>query len=193
MLHLLPQHEPEARPRLMPRRCRGWRASATRCGWSTAVRRRARRRPRRDEVAAAWPEAGEARHRCFDRRSARLVGAAAAGSRPCSASGRRAASRTAPRARRWSPRSAASFATSPGSSSPRPDQRLRGRRVGAPFAPAAVVKLASSLPSRCAAKIRLLAVTPEPQLATNGRAGSIPASANSRRNSSSGLKVPSSR
>src|SRR3954449_6286080 len=32
-----------------------------------------------DEVAAAWPLAGEARQRCFDRRSARLVGTAAAG------------------------------------------------------------------------------------------------------------------
>ena len=32
-----------------------------------------------DEVAAAWPQAGEARQRCFDRRSARLVGTAAAG------------------------------------------------------------------------------------------------------------------
>ena len=29
--------------------------------------------------AAAWPQAGEARHRCFDRRSARLVGMAATG------------------------------------------------------------------------------------------------------------------
>jgi len=32
-----------------------------------------------ERVAAAWPEAGEARHRCFDRRSARLVGMAATG------------------------------------------------------------------------------------------------------------------
>ena len=32
-----------------------------------------------DEVADAWGNAGEARQRCFDRRSARLVGTAAAG------------------------------------------------------------------------------------------------------------------
>ena len=32
-----------------------------------------------EELAAAWPNAGEARHRCFDRRSARLVGMAASG------------------------------------------------------------------------------------------------------------------
>ena len=32
-----------------------------------------------ERVATAWPEAGEARHRCFDRRSARLVGMAATG------------------------------------------------------------------------------------------------------------------
>lgn len=32
-----------------------------------------------EAIAAAWPEAGEARRRCFDARSARLVGATAAG------------------------------------------------------------------------------------------------------------------
>ena len=32
-----------------------------------------------EQVAAAWPTAGEARHRSFDRRSARLVGMAATG------------------------------------------------------------------------------------------------------------------
>lgn len=31
------------------------------------------------DIAAAWPNASEAKQRCFDRRSARLVGAAAAG------------------------------------------------------------------------------------------------------------------
>lgn len=31
------------------------------------------------EIASAWPDAGEARQRCFDRRSARLVGTAATG------------------------------------------------------------------------------------------------------------------
>ena len=78
MLHLLPQHEPEAQP-----------------AYAEAVSRLASVRhalrlvdggfgdgPEDDldaEVAAAWPEAGEARHRCFDRRSARLVGMAATG------------------------------------------------------------------------------------------------------------------
>jgi hypothetical protein len=31
------------------------------------------------EIASAWPDAGEGRQRCFERRSARLVGAAATG------------------------------------------------------------------------------------------------------------------
>ena len=78
MLHLLPQHEPEAQP-----------------DYSEAVSRLASVRhalrlvdggfsegPQDnldEQVAAAWPEAGEARHRCFDRRSARLVGMAATG------------------------------------------------------------------------------------------------------------------
>ena len=79
MLNLVPQHEPEARP-----------------DYSEAVARLASVRhalrlvdgfaggPADDldadeEVAACWPDAGEARRRCFDRRSARLVGTAAAG------------------------------------------------------------------------------------------------------------------
>jgi hypothetical protein len=79
MLHLLPQHEPEARP-----------------DYAEAVSRLASVRhalrlvdgfaggPADDldideQVAAAWRKAGEARHRCFDRRSARLVGMAATG------------------------------------------------------------------------------------------------------------------
>jgi len=35
--------------------------------------------PQDDEIAAAWDEAGEARQRLFERRSARLIGAATAG------------------------------------------------------------------------------------------------------------------
>jgi len=79
MLHLLPQHEPEAQP-----------------AYAEAVSRLASVRhalrlvdgfaggPADDldidgRIAAAWPQAGEARHRCFDRRSARLVGMAACG------------------------------------------------------------------------------------------------------------------
>jgi len=79
MLHLLPQHEPEAQP-----------------DYAEAVSRLSSVRhalrlvdgfgggPADDldideQVAAAWPEAGQARHRCFDRRSARLVGMAASG------------------------------------------------------------------------------------------------------------------
>lgn len=80
MLHLLPQHEPEAQP-----------------DYAEAVSRLASVRhalrlvgggfadgPGDDldideQVAAAWPEACEARRRCFDRRSARLVGMAATG------------------------------------------------------------------------------------------------------------------
>ena len=76
---MLPQHEPEAQP-----------------DYAEAVSRLASVRhalrlvdgfaggPADDldadeELAAAWPNAGEARHRCFDRRSARLVGMAASG------------------------------------------------------------------------------------------------------------------
>jgi len=79
MLHLLPQHEPEAQP-----------------DYSEAVSRLASVRhalrlvdgfgggPADDldadeELAAAWPQAGEARRRWFERRSARLVGTAASG------------------------------------------------------------------------------------------------------------------
>ena len=79
MLHLLPQHEPEAQP-----------------DYAEAVSRLASVRhalrlvdgfaggPADDldadeELAAVWSQAGEARHRWFDRRSARLVGTAATG------------------------------------------------------------------------------------------------------------------
>ena len=78
MLNLVPQHEPEVGP-----------------AYTEAVSRLASVRhalrlvdgglfdgPQDDlddQVAAAWPQAGEARHRCFDRRSARLVGLAAIG------------------------------------------------------------------------------------------------------------------
>ena len=78
MLNLIPQHEPEARP-----------------DYAEAVSRLASVRhalrlvdtgfsegPQDDldeRVAADWPQAGQARRRCFDRRSARLVGMAATG------------------------------------------------------------------------------------------------------------------
>ena len=78
MLHLLPQHEPEVQP-----------AYAEAVSRLASVRHALRlvdggfsAGPQDDldeRVAAAWPEAGEARHRCFDRRSARLVGMAATG------------------------------------------------------------------------------------------------------------------
>jgi hypothetical protein len=78
MLHLLPQNEPE-----------------TPAAYAEAVSRLASVRhalrlvdggfgngPEGDldgDIATAWPEASEAKQRCFDRRSARLVGTAAAG------------------------------------------------------------------------------------------------------------------
>ena len=78
MLNLVPQHEPEVGP-----------------AYAEAVSRLASVRhalrlvdggfsdgPGDDldeQVAAAWPQAGEGRHRCFERRSARLVGMAANG------------------------------------------------------------------------------------------------------------------
>jgi hypothetical protein len=79
MLHLLPQNEPDARPE----------------AYAEAVSRLASVRhalrlvdggfgdgPADDldeRIAAAWPEADEAKQRCFDRRSGRLVGTTAAG------------------------------------------------------------------------------------------------------------------
>ena len=78
MLNLVPQHEPEVGP-----------AYAEAVSRLASVRNALRlvdggfgEGPQDDldeRVAAAWPEAGEARHRCFDRRSARLVGMAATG------------------------------------------------------------------------------------------------------------------
>ena len=78
MLNLVPQHEPEAQP-----------AYAEAVSRLASVRHALRlvdgglsdgpQDDLDDRVAAAWPEAGEARHRCFDRRSARLVGMAATG------------------------------------------------------------------------------------------------------------------
>jgi hypothetical protein len=78
MLNLVPQHEPEVGP-----------AYAEAVSRLASVRHALRlvdggfsEGPQDDldeKVAAAWPEAGEARHRCFDRRSARLVGMAATG------------------------------------------------------------------------------------------------------------------
>jgi|SRR5690349_16787534 len=78
MLHLLPQHEPE-----------------TPTAYAEAVSRLASVRHALrlvdggfsngpegdldDDIAAAWPDASEAKQRCFDRRSSRLVGTAAAG------------------------------------------------------------------------------------------------------------------
>ena len=79
MLNLVPQHEPELQP-----------------AYAEAVSRLASVRhalrlvdsfgsgpaddlDMDDQLAAAWLEAGEARHRCFERRSARLVGMAASG------------------------------------------------------------------------------------------------------------------
>jgi len=79
MLHLIPQHEPEARPEV----------------YAEAVSRLASVRHALrlvdggfsegpggdldDQVACAWPQAGDARQRSFERRSARLVSATAAG------------------------------------------------------------------------------------------------------------------
>ena len=78
MLNLVPQHEPEVGP-----------AYAEAVSRLASVRHALRlvdggfsegpQDDLDDKVAAAWPEAGEARHRCFDRRSARLVGMAATG------------------------------------------------------------------------------------------------------------------
>jgi hypothetical protein len=77
MLHLIPQHEPEARPE----------------AYAEAVSRLASIRhalrlvdggfsagPDDDQaIAGAWDQAGQARQRWFDKRSERLVGATAAG------------------------------------------------------------------------------------------------------------------
>ena len=99
MLHLIPQHEPGSAARV----------------YAEAVSRLASVRhalrlvdggfgagPEDDlderAVAAAWPTAGEARQRWFDRRSARLVGTTAAGIEALLGQRQKAANRTAPRA-----------------------------------------------------------------------------------------------
>jgi hypothetical protein len=79
MLHLIPQHEPEARPE----------AYAEAVSRLASVRHALRlidggfrdgpADDLDDRVASAWDDAGEAKRRWFDRRSGRLVGAAAAG------------------------------------------------------------------------------------------------------------------
>ena len=79
MLHLIPQHEPEARPE----------AYAEAVSRLASVRHALRLveggfssgpgEDKDDRLASAWKDAGEAKQRCFDRRSARLVGATAAG------------------------------------------------------------------------------------------------------------------
>jgi hypothetical protein len=79
MLSLLPQYESDSRP----------------AAYAEAVSRLASVRhalrlvdgglaagpegDRDEEIASAWPEAGEGRQRCFERRSARLVGTTATG------------------------------------------------------------------------------------------------------------------
>src|SRR4249919_3704420 len=78
MLNLVPQHEPEVGP-----------AYAEAVSRLASVRHALRlvdggfsdgpQDNLDEQVAAAWPTASEARHRCFDRRSARLVGLAATG------------------------------------------------------------------------------------------------------------------
>ena len=79
MLHLIPQHKPEARPE----------AYAEAVSRLASVRHALRlveggfsngpSEDKDDRLASAWQDADEAKRRCFDRRSARLVGATAAG------------------------------------------------------------------------------------------------------------------
>src|SRR5260221_13980973 len=79
MLHLLPQHEPEARrdyPETVSRLASVRHALRLVDGFAGGP---ADDLDTDEQVAAAWPRAGEARQRCFDRRSARLGGMAATG------------------------------------------------------------------------------------------------------------------
>jgi hypothetical protein len=79
MLHLIPQHEPEARPQ----------AYAEAVSRLASVRHALRlvdggfgngpAEDLDDRIASAWEGAGEAKQRMFDRRSGRLVEATAAG------------------------------------------------------------------------------------------------------------------
>ena len=163
-----------------------------RCGWSTAASAQALKTiSTTTRSPPPGRRAGEAQQRWFDRRSARLVGADRGGDRSAARPaprGPRTASRCEPDPGRPDPPRAPR--ASPGSSSPRPDpapSASPGRRPTRSSCRRTAAR--RSLPSRCAAKIRLLAVTPEPQLATNGCAGSTPASANSRRISSMRLEA----
>ena len=168
-------------------------ASSTRCAWSSR-RRRARRcdagRVRSDRSSPAT-----ARDAASTAARERVIGAAAAGLEACSAT-RSAGPRAAIRVARstWSPKRSADGLAS----LVRPDPRARPgpapsaspdrRPIRSSFRRRAAL---SRLPSRCAAKISELAVTPEPQLATNGLSGSAPASTNSCAISSRRLNVPS--
>jgi hypothetical protein len=64
----------------MPRRWHGWRASATRCGWSSRTAAALHRTPDGDEAfGVAWQQAPAARRRCCDTRSGRVIAGTAAG------------------------------------------------------------------------------------------------------------------
>ena len=79
MLHLVPQHEPEARARTCPEpvsRLASVRQALRLVSGGFGI---GPEDDLDDSVVARWDEAGHAKQRWFDRVSARLVGSAAAG------------------------------------------------------------------------------------------------------------------
>ena len=183
MLHLLPVSDRARRPSAYAEAVSRLAASATRCGWSTVRRRPGVGRSTTKQIACAWDERRRSEAALVRPRARRgWSERPRPGSKPCSASARRAASRNAAASQalvdqiRRELREVAGIDPRP-RPGPAPSGSPDRRPIRSSFRRRAV---ASSLPSRCAAKIRLLAVTPEPQLATNGRAGSMPASANRR-------------
>ena len=79
MLHLVPQHEPEARPDAFPEAVSRLASIRQALRLVSGGFSDGPEDDLDDAVAAAWGQAGEAKQRWFDRRSARLVGSAAAG------------------------------------------------------------------------------------------------------------------
>lgn len=79
MLHLVPQHEPEARPKAFPEAVSRLASIRQALRLVSGGFSAGPEDDLDDAIATAWPQAGEARQRWFDRRSARLVGSAAAG------------------------------------------------------------------------------------------------------------------
>jgi hypothetical protein len=132
-----------------------------------------------EEISERWESAGEAAKRCFDRRSAELVAAATAGletvsfQREKGLDDQRRGARVIADELRSGLKDLERIFGPLASAGPLPSCDLAFLGIGAPFAPASVVQpsLVIAEQMRCEQQ-ELLAVTPDPQLATKGLNGS---------------------